>query len=142
MSFASNLDMMSRTRATCSRLKMTNGCTSSSTRLTADPAYDRVVAHRASSIAKISATQLLFEPLQTCSVTCALIEAHARADLKTVDVVRTSNELEDDAPVAIEESRDIRAGCVMHDCWSSLGIALCAFGTTQVGFHRYSQFAS
>jgi hypothetical protein len=53
------------------------------------------------------------------------------------------DELEDDASVAVEESRDVRAGSVVHDCWSSLGIALCTFGTLmQVGFHRYSQFAS
>ena len=71
-----------------------------------------------------------------------LVKAHTGTDLKTAQIVVSSNELEDDASVAVQESRDVSAGCVMHCAWSSLGIALCAFGTTQFGFHRYSQFAS
>ena len=110
--------------------------------MTADRPTIALVAHVASSITDIAATQLLFEPLQTRSTTLALEEANAGANLITVDVVTSSEELEDDASIAVEESRDIGAGGVMHACWSSLGIALCRFGISQVGFHRYSQCAS
>ena len=50
-----------------------------------------------------------------------------------------SHELEDDASIAVEESRDIRAGCVVHVAGLPSVLPSARSVRTQVGFHRYSQ---